>query len=258
MVRDRPVLLVLAWSGLAVLATNPFLLGLPGMGFVTNFAVGIAAYIPEAILFGWATAKCVPWFEARSGGRAVLGSGLALAAIIGFTARATPVDDEFQLLSASDLRAFEWIRANTPQDARFQVNVALAYGGQTAVGTDAGWWLPLFTGRTATLPPLLYTIERMNERHRHDVWALPTWIKRSAHTPRIYHQNYCFERVSHLYLGEKRGSIGGDGTPLLPEDWVRRDPKMTLLFEDGRAQVWQFDGSECGNWPKNVRRTVVR
>lgn len=256
--RERAVVLVLGWCALTLVATNPFLLGLPGMGFVTNFAIGIAAYIPAATLIGAAVGRCVPWFEARTGGRAALAGALVLAAVIGFNARARSVAREFQLVTPSDLRAFAWIRENTPEEAHFQVNVGLAYGGKTAVGTDAGWWLPYFTRRTSTLPPLPYASEQMNERLRHDVWAIPAWIKRGITVPTIVRPNYCYQGVTHVFLGEKRGAVGADGTPLLPAALLDLDPFMKLVFEDGRAQVWEFDRSECGNWRQNVRRTKGR
>lgn len=256
--RERAVLLLVGWSAAAALATNPFLLGLPGMGFVTNFAIGIAAYIPVAILIGTAVGRSVPWLEARTGGRAVLAGALVLAAFVGYGARARPVAREFRLVTPADVRAFEWIRENTPRDAHFQVNVGLAYGGKTAVGTDAGWWLPYFTGRSSVLPPLPYASERMNERLRHDVWAIPWFIRRNIAAPKVVRPNYCYQAVTHVYLGDKRGSVGADGAPLLPAHRLEADPKMRLVFETGRAQVWEFDRSECGNWTQNVRRTKAR
>ncbi len=255
--RDRAVFLILAWSATALLATNPFSLGLPGMGFVTNFAIGIAAYVPIALLVGAVAAHLVPLAERRAGGRAALAGALLLAGGLGFPARARPVAAEFQLATPADLEAFAWIREHTPADAHFQVDVGLGYEGKTAVGTDGGWWLPLFTRRSSTLPPLLYASERMDEKLRHDVWVLPTWIRRSAKTPEIYakasHRNYCYQGVTHVYVGDKRGAIGPNDTPLLRPEWLARNPALTLVHETGRAQVWRFDRSSCGNWRQNMR-----
>jgi len=249
-VRDRAVLLTLSWSAVALLATNPFVLGLPGMGFVTNFAIAIAAYIPAAVLLGWGLARCVPWFERQTGRRAALVAVLVLAALATFGRRAAPVGSEFQLVTDADLAAFEWIREHTPPDAHFAVNAALAYGGKTAVGTDAGWWLPLYTRRTSTLPPLTYTMERMNEKWRHDVWALIPWLERTRTMPAYFERVLCRQGVTHLFLGDKRGSVGVEGEPLLSETLLRRDPRITLRHQVHGAQVWSFDRSECPiPWP---------
>jgi hypothetical protein len=69
------------------------------------------------------------------------------------------VAGETALVGPADLAAIEWIKANTPADARFLVNSFPAYGGTLAAGTDAGWWLPLLAGRWASLPPLTYGSE---------------------------------------------------------------------------------------------------
>jgi hypothetical protein len=54
----------------------------------------------------------------------------------------------------------QWIRTNTPTDARFLVNSFPAYGGYLLVGSDAGWWVQLLAHRQSTLPPLTYGSEK--------------------------------------------------------------------------------------------------
>lgn len=243
--RSRAVALLLAWSAASLLLTNPFVIGLPGMGFVTNFAIGIAAYIPAAVLLGWTIAQAVPWAESRRGGRAVLVAILVLAALVGFDARAEPVARHYRLLTSADLDAFEWIRNNTPPGAHFQVETAMGYGGRTPVGTDGGWWLPLFAGRTSTLPPLTHVAERMRWEDRNAAWTGPIWYRRGRRWPHLYRKVLCAQGATHLYLGDRRGSVGGDGEPMLVEEVLERDPAMARLHTRGRAQVWQFDRSVC-------------
>ncbi len=59
-----------------------------------------------------------------------------------------------------DMRAADWIQANTPPDAGFLVNSFFAYGGASIVGSDGGWWLPYLAQRQTNLPPLTYTAEK--------------------------------------------------------------------------------------------------
>ena len=245
LVRERAVWLILGWSGVALLLTNPFLLGIPGTGLVTNFALGIASYIPGALLCGWLLARSVSWTEGHTRLRDGLITAVAISALWGFASRSEAVDPSFELLAESDLRSFAWIRENTPADARFQVNAGIGYGGKTAIGTDGGWWLPLFTQRSSTLPPLPYTMEVMNEKERHDIWATPQWLFRAIITGNSYHPVFCHQGVTHVFLGEKRGTVGGNGEALLPEPLLRQDPHMRVIHQQGRAQVWEFDQSRC-------------
>jgi len=245
LVRERVVAVALAWIGIAFLITNPFLVGLPGTGFVTNFAIGIAAYVPAALVLGVIGARALAKLAHRPLGRIATLAAAAALALLGFRARAAPVEPSFQLVTASDLRAFEWIASEVPPDARFLVNSFAAYDGSAAVGSDAGWWLPLYTGRGATLPPLPYTVERMPEELRYRIRVLPEWIRRTNGWARFLNPLLCAQEVTHVYLGERRGTVGTDGTLAVHEEWLRRNPRLKLLHEDGRAQIWRFDRSSC-------------
>ena len=57
---------------------------------------------------------------------------------------------QFSLLTRPDLRAFDWIRENTPDDAGFLVNSFFAFNNSLNVGSDGGWWLPLLTKRDSS------------------------------------------------------------------------------------------------------------
>ena len=66
----------------------------------------------------------------------------------------------YSLVTWPDLNAAGWIGANTPADALFLVEGFRIYGGVTAVGSDAGWWLPLLAGRANTMPPQYALVEQ--------------------------------------------------------------------------------------------------
>ncbi|MHA2428679.1 MAG: hypothetical protein ACXADB_11715, partial [Candidatus Hermodarchaeia archaeon] len=51
---ERKIIAIVAWWILLLLAANPQVLGLPGQGVLSNFAILIAMYIPAALLIGGA------------------------------------------------------------------------------------------------------------------------------------------------------------------------------------------------------------
>jgi hypothetical protein len=55
----------------------------------------------------------------------------------------------------SDAAALEWVKENTPPDARFYIN-STPWIGATYRGVDGGYWLLPYTGRASLLPPSLY------------------------------------------------------------------------------------------------------
>ena len=170
-----------------------------------------------------------------------------MAAILlwGFPKQAGIADPFFQLVTKEDLRTFRWIRKKTPQGARFLVNGFLAYNDKTVVGSDAGWWLPYFTGREGTLLPCLYMNERLaNGLKRPYYVRLVKDIQATGGEPSALRTVLIDYRISHLFLGQKRASVGYGSTELIHEEWLRGNPDFKLLFSSGKAQTWSFSPKE--------------
>ncbi|NTV62924.1 MAG: hypothetical protein HGA65_05225 [Oscillochloris sp.] len=152
-------LLLPCWAALIGLAANPFLIGLNGTGLITNFAVLIASYLLLVPLAGVTLAEIggllrrLPW--GTSLGPAV---GVALATW-GLSWQPYSIDYGNEIFRPDDLAAMTWIKQETPADARFFVNSFTAYGNTLYAGSDGGWLLTFFTGRSTNLPPLTYGSE---------------------------------------------------------------------------------------------------
>ena len=63
------------------------------------------------------------------------------------------VSPEYVMVTRPDRQAMTWIREHTPTQAKFLVEGFRIYGGRSAVGADAGWWIPLLAERANTMPP---------------------------------------------------------------------------------------------------------
>ncbi len=249
--RERDALLVGLWWLLILLAANPQWLRLPGAGALTSFAVLIAAYIPAAVLIGaaggWALEDLRGAAEAHSAPPALVGLvGVTLAFFVaaaglwGTPRQLRLVDpQQFSLATRADLRAMEWIRQNTPPNARFLVNSMFAYGGSLVVGTDGGWWIPLETLRQSTQPPLNYGTEngvtpdyraRINETVR-------TIIDQGLTHPDTL--NMLKERgVGYVYIGQQQGLVNSS-QPLLDLQTLQNDPHFSPVYHQDR--VWIFE-----------------
>ena len=161
------------------------------------------------------------------------------------------VAGETALVGPADLAAIEWIKANTPADARFLVNSFPAYGGTLAAGTDAGWWLPLLAGRWASLPPLTYGSEQGEivnyQKHLNDfIVALrgrplsdpsPVLVdltKRSAwRAVRSAGTGYVYNGA-HPYPGPR--AVDRFDSAIL-----RADPRFTLVYDQGGVEIFQVN-----------------
>lgn len=234
------------WCSLSFLVTNPYMVGMPGPGWITNFALIIALYIPISVLLGWLIGVMWSWLSLYRVGKFLVMFSLVILLGVGVRAQLRIIDPFFQMVEATDKAAFEWIRTNVPDDARFLVNGFLVFDETTVVGSDAGWWLPYYTLRASTLPPILYMLEQTSpaaDRVRLRKIALD--LKKSKGEASVLREILCREGITHVFLGERRGSVGYGAEALVPEAWLRDSSDFLLLYQKGKAQVWQFDRSHC-------------
>ncbi len=156
------------WTVLVILAAVPATIGLPGSGAISTFTVGIALYIPFGTLAGaglaWLVEAAALWLRAHGPRlRATLTGRLGtvvplVLAVILLAANPGALNIDYSInsdyVADADLAAMEWIKANTPPDARFLIGSEVSYVGRAVTATDAGMWIPLLTGRKVSLPPL--------------------------------------------------------------------------------------------------------
>jgi Family of unknown function (DUF6541) len=242
--RRQPVSLVVPWAGLVFLLTNPHLLGLPGTGLMTNFAIAIAMYLPVAMLVGYLGGEVVGllsrWGQDKGGLRSTRPVGWAalvvilIIGLVGAQDRAAALNPALQLVTPADEQAMAWIRDNTPASARFLVNSSFGYGDSVTIGSDAGWWIPLLTGRANTAPPMTYGTEasfvsdyltRVNDL----LYAVQSSAIDDPATAQLLRQN----GITHVYVGEK----GGD---LLDVERLRASPLYRLIYQQGQVYIFEI------------------
>lgn len=240
--RERWAALVALWWLGAFLLVNPQLLGLPGAGTITNFALFIALYIPAGVFLG----SALGWLVAawRSPAMPVLAMLLALAAgAWGATDRlAEPNPSAGALVTRPDVRAAAWIAANTPTDARFLVNAFSAYEGSSVVGSDAGWWLPLLAGRATTLPPLNYVSE---EGPRPDYVRWVNGLTAALQGSVLDEDALAALRehgVTHVYVGQRHGRVNDVGPDVLDPVLLADSPLFRAVYHQDRVWVFEFLG----------------
>lgn len=165
--RQWRIALLALWWALLVLCVTPYAVGLPGAGVIDFLTAFSALYLVAAPLAGYLLAQVqagiwralVHLRIPAVTGRVLVSIVMAGAMLVGFSEQTRIVDLNFQLVTPADMQAMQWIRAHTHPQAHFLVNSFPAYGGTLIAGSDAGWWLPLLTGRSTNLPPISYGSE---------------------------------------------------------------------------------------------------
>ena len=236
--RQRSIALMDLWWFLVFVATNPQMLALPGAGMITNFTLLAATYIPASLLIGATGAGLVEKarlpMQAQSKLPLALALFIVLAALFGARQRLDDIQPlQHALVTHPDLRASAWIASHLPSDAHVLVNAFLAFGGSNVVGSDGGWWLPLFSRRQTMLPPLNYGSEK-GSRPDYQAWAnaLVTEIQaKGIDHPDVI--NLLEQRgIDYLYIGQRHGVVNSPG-PLLPLEQNSEQPEFQAHLSPG-------------------------
>ena len=250
--RKKSLVLIGLWWSLNLLATNPQWLHLPGEGVITNFTLFIASYIPAGILigagFGWLqlTLKGYPIVKHLPRRKWVY-SFLLILLLVGIGLWNVPqrLDDLQEmsgvLVTRPDIRAAEWIREHTPNDARFLVNSFFAYGGTLIAGSDGGWWLPLLANRQTTLPPLTYGSEQGPQTGLYPLGKHSSPVRSRTKASRIL-MYWLFIRacaIGYIYIGQREGRVNYSGPNILNPDQLLSSPYFRLIYHQDR--VWIFE-----------------
>jgi hypothetical protein len=196
----------------------------------------ISLYFPAAVAVGWMTVRSVAWLASQTARpRAVRAAAWAAAAgvvIWGATHYVTIVEPPAAYVGPDDMPAMAWIRAHTPEDARFMVNTYnWDFAADFIISPDAGYWLPLLAGRSTVTAPMTYSIERAESAD-----FLARLVSVHAVRDRLASPEGLAELrragVTHVYVGQKGG-------PLVVGDLLA-SPAFELVHRNGDAYVFRL------------------
>lgn len=223
--------ILLLWSIFTAFLLNLGYLGLPPIRIVDNNAGVIALFVPLSLIGGgllaWVSGQLTPY----RGIGAVTALLIAGGSLWGSVNMANIVDLTTILAQPADVRAMEWIQANTPPDAHFVVNV-WPWVTHTYAGTDGGYWISVITDRTSVLPPALYPVASEYAEFRQIDALLGALARPHPLDDPALRARLRADGVTHIYIGARGG-------PLIPEDLLDR-PFTRLVYKDGPVHIFEF------------------
>jgi hypothetical protein len=224
------ILWTLALWGLGSL----YVLGIPLLRFTNMTAVLLVFYAPLGLVIGAAAKEAVRLGPRRWWPRlsvALLTVFLAAGAWAG-RARATEVLMHFHFVREPDIAAMNWIIHNTPPDARFAVNT-FYFSPEFLHGTDAGYWIPYFTGRQTTAAVMLYTLGE--EVFRTQTVQMAQTVKRLASDLSAL-DDLRRLGVTHVYIGPAGNYTG----PSLDPEQLSEAQELRLVYQADGIFVYEF------------------
>jgi hypothetical protein len=227
--RESLVAIQLVWLAISVAIGFAYLLGVPWLAFTNMGMVLVGLYQPLSVIIGSAAEALMrlPAFAwLRAPAMVVLGVWICLA---GSHLRATGIEPSRYFVTPEDVTAMQWICENTSEDALFAVNTHF-WLPKLPHGTDAGYWIPYFTGRRTSVGVML---SYLNPTHSLEIVEMSRAVKE-------------FERnsfdttvlsdlgVEYIYIGQK----GHFSEPGLNGMLLKSIPEITLVYEQGDVYIF--------------------
>jgi len=227
--RDRPSLLVVAWSAFMLLASLPLFAGT----FMDTVSVVISLFLPVAVVIGAAAGRLLD----RAGPASPVLRVPVLVALLALILTGAPrlaaiADPNGAFVRPGDVAAAMWVRENTPQSARFMVNTYhWDFMRDFIIGIDAGYWLPLLAGRQTVTMPMTFSIERGATPN-----LLPDLIALDSLNGQLTAPDAVgalrSAGITHVFVGSKGGNI--DVQALLAS------PAFEQLYSDAGSYVFRL------------------
>ena len=248
--RCWPVASIGLWIlGLASLVAGR-LIRLPGTNMMQNFAVLIALYIPVGLLAGWLIGQMAVLARRWAGkaGQWIVRTAIIVAAVWAAVGQIGIVQPSYIMVTRPDMKAMAWIRENTPPGARFLVEGFLIYGGYSAVGADAGWWIPLLAGRENTMPPQYALLNEApaDAEYTRRVVDLVACLETTSPGSLDGIQLLCDWDITHVYIGQGQGKVGTGVVQLFSPDALATSPVFSKVYQRDRVCILALNPQACG------------
>jgi hypothetical protein len=234
-IKHRKITLVLVlWTGLLLLWSNPYWLAVPGAGLLDLNSVVMSLFGPlgffaalGVIQLSSEVAKNPFTSQNRKWGWKLALVGFTSFAIIRM---ATIVNPDNVFVRATDMQAMNWIRTHTESDSKFLINpIIFGWSTGSITGNDAGYWIPLLTDRQTTILPVVMGNERI-PRHVLETEAVLSQIAINPDASSL--ATLKREGVTHIFIGERGGPIPLrvlENTPCASEVWGKGKTRIFKL-----------------------------
>ena len=246
------VVLIGVWSALLTAIYALTLVGFPTANYMNSFAVMISLYMPVGVLVGWLAGGMVDFLRQRLPvGQhvvSVAAAGIVLALGVWGTVQQLDLQDKnYQMVFPSDLAAMTWIRENTDDSARFLVQGFRIYRGTSAVGSDAGWWIPQLAQRRNTMPPqyALLNEQPLQPGYPQEIVDIVAELETVTLDSPDGIALLCQYDITHVYMGQGRGMIGAGLSILYTPEELAASPALESLYTRDSVQILGVKAGTC-------------
>jgi hypothetical protein len=228
------------------------LLRLPTANFMQNFAVIISLYIPISLTCGWFVDQIVEISKKNQQAWLVLkyiyGLLLVCSLIIGLVKQTNISNPNFYaLLTRPDTLAMDWLSEQASEDSLVLIEGLLVPPGTSAVGTDAGWWIPLIARKSNTIPPQYAMLNEkpQDPEYNNQVVSLVNNLENNSIASNEMVDYLCKLGITHIFIGQRQGKGSFGGSPLFSEEELMSNPVFIPLYRQDLVSIYSLIASAC-------------
>jgi hypothetical protein len=128
------------------------------------------------------------------------------------------------------------------------VKGAVVHEGQSIVGVDAGWWIPLLGGRENTLPPqyALLTEQSISPGYSQRAVALVKTLEHYPLTSPAGIKTLADWGITHVYIGQRQGLSSSWMAQLESRPAEPGASPFQLVYQQDRIAIFSFHPPSLG------------
>jgi len=219
------------WSLLIALMSLPW--GITIKPFRPDHFV-IISFIPVGLWAGYGIWQAAGLLAERFG-KGWISPLLMLLAVGGWFGWSFPLSSDIVnpvtvLVTEEDIEALNWIRENTPEDARFYINTTHWQSGVYR-GVDGGGWILPYTGRWAIVPTIFYGFSPDKEQNQ----QIREWGEAASEISTCSEEFWRIVEEADLDYVYIREGIGS-----LQEEGLAGCEGVESVYEDSTVRIWQL------------------
>ena len=121
------------------------------------------------------------------------------------------------------------------------------YNGTSAVGGDAGWWLPYMSNRPNTMPPQYALLNEKPEVATYSKQVVDLLAVLETNPPGSPEslQKICALSVTHIYIGQGQGTIGSGASALFSRKTLVESDRFTEIYHQDRVSIFKLNDGTC-------------
>lgn len=234
--RNKMVLVFLAWLGFLAVEAFGYLTKIPVLMFTNVSAVVVILYLPASILIGLGFGELFDLLERRDDKNSshLLLVLCLISGMVCIPQRISGVEDYRFFVTDADVKAMDWIRTNTPSDAIFAINTYM-WLGKVPHGTDAGYWIPYFTGRRTTASTMIYGLG--SDVFAKQIQEMSNIVAKMEYDPSQI-TGLCDYDIDYIYSGAKKDQLKQGFTV----DKLLTSPVSRLIYDSDGVYIFNICG----------------